>query len=278
MYTGGWFIGAIRTVNVIITVPLVRDAARRRYALELIAAARSGGAINRIFIAPVPAVIVSVTQVTWRNTDGSTLAFYVPRLTSADRAVSFIRSAVVIAVVPAIADQLQRDAPPVFTGELCGAVAAWEKTPFLVAVVTTVIVVIAAIMIGDTFPIGTGEGSGLADVKCTQRFQLVAAVPTVVVIITFPGLGDAVPIETGELGIATPGTSVTDTVLIIIGQVPVAFMWTLALSCIWTWCTDMAAAPIKRFTRIATLLLFIFRNYGNAHRLDAKTGSHRNLI
>ena len=68
----------------------------------------------------------------------------------------------------------------------------------------------------------------------TESFQLVTAVTTVIDVVTFPLLWDAVPTEAGELGTMAPCTIIPDAVLIVVGQVPVAFMWTLALRAIWT--------------------------------------------
>lgn len=69
----------------------------------------------------------------------------------------------------------------------------------------------------------------------TESFQLVTAVTTVIDVVTFPLLWDAVPIEAGELGTMAPCTIIPDAVLIVVGQVPVALVWTLALRAIWTW-------------------------------------------
>lgn len=63
-----------------------------------------------------------------------------------------------MAIVYAIADVTERYAPPVAASELCGAVAVPEQASCLVAVVPTVIVVITAIVIWHTSPIGTSEG------------------------------------------------------------------------------------------------------------------------
>lgn len=69
----------------------------------------------------------------------------------------------------------------------------------------------------------------------TDAFQLIAAITTVIIIVTFPLLWDAVPIEAGELGTVTPCTIVHDAMLFVVGQIPVALVWTLALSTTRTW-------------------------------------------
>lgn len=69
----------------------------------------------------------------------------------------------------------------------------------------------------------------------TDTFQLITAITTVIIIVAFPLFRDAVSIEACELGIVTPCTIVHDAMLFIVGQIPVALMWTLALSTIWTW-------------------------------------------
>lgn len=68
----------------------------------------------------------------------------------------------------------------------------------------------------------------------THAFQLITAITTVIAVVTFPGLRDAAPIEAGEIGTNTPNTIVHNTVLIVVGQIPVALLWTLALGTIWT--------------------------------------------
>lgn len=70
-----------------------------------------------------------------------------------------------MAVVYTIADKLKRYAPFIIASKFCGGITRNEQAPFLITVVTTVIVVITAIMIWDTFPIVTGEGCRMAGVK-----------------------------------------------------------------------------------------------------------------
>lgn len=71
-----------------------------------------------------------------------------------------------MAVVYTIADKLKRYAPSITASKFRGGITVTEQAPFLITVVTTVIIVITAIMILDTSPIVTGEGSGMAGVKC----------------------------------------------------------------------------------------------------------------
>lgn len=71
-----------------------------------------------------------------------------------------------MAVIYAIADILKGYAPPITAGKLRRVVAVPKQAPGLITVVPTVIVVITAIAILDTSPIGTGESCRLAGVKC----------------------------------------------------------------------------------------------------------------
>lgn len=114
--------------------------------------------------------------------------------------------------------------------------------------------------------------------KGTDCGQLITAITTVVVIVTFPILRDTTPIKAGELELITAGTCVHHTVLVIVGQIPAAFVWTLALSSVWTWSTDMAASSIELVTRIATLLLLGLDNCGDATRLGGQTSGHCNQV
>lgn len=68
----------------------------------------------------------------------------------------------------------------------------------------------------------------------THVFHLITVITTVITVVTFPLLRDAAPIEAGEIGTNTPYTIVHNAVLIIVGQIPVALLWTLALGTIWT--------------------------------------------
>lgn len=70
-----------------------------------------------------------------------------------------------MAVVDAVADKLKRNAPSVTAGELHSGITVPEQAPCLIAVVTTVIVVVTAVMVLDTSPIGAGEGCRVAGVK-----------------------------------------------------------------------------------------------------------------
>lgn len=68
----------------------------------------------------------------------------------------------------------------------------------------------------------------------THAFQLITAVTTIIAVVTSPLLRDAAPIEAGEIGTNTPYSIVHNAVLIIVGQIPVALLWTLALGTIRT--------------------------------------------
>lgn len=67
----------------------------------------------------------------------------------------------------------------------------------------------------------------------THTFQLITAVPTVIAVVTFPLLQDAAAIEAGEVGTDTPHAIVHNAVLVVVGQIPVALLWTLALHTTW---------------------------------------------
>lgn len=76
-------------------------------------------------------------------------------------AVLFIRCAVVIAVVDAIANIVLCNTAAIVAGEFCVGVAWSEQTAHLVTVVSTVIVVITAVVIRHTPPIATSENCRL---------------------------------------------------------------------------------------------------------------------
>lgn len=85
-------------------------------------------------------------------------------------ASSFVRRAVVKAVVDAIADVLPGDAAAVVARELAGGVAGPEEAADLVAPVSAVVVVVAAIVVGHTAPVATGEHGWLTGVEgCIAR-------------------------------------------------------------------------------------------------------------
>lgn len=111
--------------------------------------------------------------------------------------------------------------------------------------------------------------------KGTDCRKLVTAITTVVVVVTFPILINTMPIEAGELELITAGPRVHNAVLVIVGQIPVAFVRTLTLGTIWTWSTDMAASSVELVTRIATLLPLGFDHCGNTTRLGGQTCGHR---
>lgn len=83
-------------------------------------------------------------------------------------AVLFIRGAVVVAVVDAIAHVVLCNTAPVVAGELRVRVTRPEETALLIAVISAVVVVVTAIVVGHTSPIATGEHSGFAGVEGCQ--------------------------------------------------------------------------------------------------------------
>lgn len=80
-------------------------------------------------------------------------------------AVLFIRGAVVIAVVDAVANVVFRNTTAIVTGELSIGVARPEQTAQLVTVVSTVVIMVTAVVIGHTTAIATSEDGRFASVE-----------------------------------------------------------------------------------------------------------------
>lgn len=80
-------------------------------------------------------------------------------------AVLFIRGAVVIAVVDSIANIVFCNTAPIVAGELCVGVTWPEQTACLVTVVSTVVVVVTAVVIGHASPIATSKNCGSTGVE-----------------------------------------------------------------------------------------------------------------
>lgn len=80
----------------------------------------------------------------------------------------FIRGAVVIAVVDAIANVVLGNTAPIVAGELCAGVTWSEQTAHLVTIVSTVIVVVTAVVVGHTTPITTSKHCRLTGVEGCQ--------------------------------------------------------------------------------------------------------------
>lgn len=80
-------------------------------------------------------------------------------------AVLFIRGAVVIAVVDAVANVVFRNTAAIVTGELSIGVARPEQTAQLITVVSTVVIMVTAVVIGHTTAIATSEDCRLASVE-----------------------------------------------------------------------------------------------------------------
>lgn len=83
-------------------------------------------------------------------------------------AVLLIRGAVVIAVVDAIANIVLCNTAPVVAGELCVGVTRSEQTAHLVTIVSTVVIVVAAVVVGHTTAIATSEHCRLTGVEGCQ--------------------------------------------------------------------------------------------------------------
>ncbi len=80
----------------------------------------------------------------------------------------FIRGSVVIAVVDAIANIILCNAASIVTGELCVGVTRSEETAHLITVISTVIIVVTAVVVGHTTAIATSKHCWLAGVEGCQ--------------------------------------------------------------------------------------------------------------
>lgn len=80
-------------------------------------------------------------------------------------AVLLIRCAVVVAVVDAIANVVLGDTAAVVAAELCIEVAGSEETTHFIAIVSTVIIMVTAVVVRNTSPISTGEHCRLTGVE-----------------------------------------------------------------------------------------------------------------
>lgn len=83
-------------------------------------------------------------------------------------AVLFIGGAVIIAVVDAVANIFLCNAAAVTAGKFSAGVARSEQTAHLVAVVSTVVIVVTAVVVGHAAPSATGKDSGLTCVEGCQ--------------------------------------------------------------------------------------------------------------
>lgn len=79
--------------------------------------------------------------------------------------VLLIRGAVVIAIVDAVANIVFCNATAVVAGELSTGVTRPEQTAQLIAVVSAVVIMVTAVVIGHTTAIATGEDRGLTSVE-----------------------------------------------------------------------------------------------------------------
>lgn len=80
-------------------------------------------------------------------------------------AVLFIRCAIVIAVVDAIANIVFCNTAAIVAGELSVGVTRSEETTHLITVVSTVIIMITAVVIGHTTAIATSKDRRLTGVE-----------------------------------------------------------------------------------------------------------------
>lgn len=80
----------------------------------------------------------------------------------------FVRGAVVVAVVDAIANIVLCNAAPIVAGELCVGVTWSKKTAHFVTVVSTVVIVVTAVVVGHTSAIATSEHCRFTGVEGCQ--------------------------------------------------------------------------------------------------------------
>lgn len=112
---------------------------------EAVLGTSSLGAMNRILVAIVTAIVVAVAEPVRLHADVRLLAFEMiqrARSVAWTTLVRLIGSDIVLAVVDAVAHLRLRDAPEVGAGELARC-AGWIDASLLVATVPTVVLVIA---------------------------------------------------------------------------------------------------------------------------------------
>lgn len=80
----------------------------------------------------------------------------------------FIRGAVVIAVVDAIANVVFCNTAAIVASELSVWVTRFEQTAHLIAIVSTVVIVVTAVVVGNTPAIATSKDCGLTGVEGYQ--------------------------------------------------------------------------------------------------------------
>lgn len=79
--------------------------------------------------------------------------------------IAFVRGSIVEAVIDAIAHVFPSDAATIVAGKLCVWVTGPKQAAFLITVITTVVIVITAVVVWHTPTISTGIHGGLTGVK-----------------------------------------------------------------------------------------------------------------
>lgn len=72
-------------------------------------------------------------------------------------AVPLIRSPIVVAVVDAVADIILCNAAPIVTGELRTGVTGSEQAAQFITIISTVIVMVTAVVVGNATTVPTGK-------------------------------------------------------------------------------------------------------------------------
>jgi len=79
-----------------------------------------------------------------------------------------IRGPIVIAVVDAIANIVLCNTATIVTGELCIGVTESKLATHFITVISTVIIMVTPVVVGNTSPIATSKHCGLAGVEGCQ--------------------------------------------------------------------------------------------------------------
>lgn len=162
--TGEGFIRAVTAVSPSITVPVGGDAAATR-ATELALGTCGLSTVCRTLITHIPTVVVSITQIRAWDANVGRLTFCLLWLAGSLRAVSFIRGAIVVAVVDTIANIVLCNTASVVTSKLCVWVTRSEQTAHFIAIVPAVIIMVAAVVVGHASPIATSKDGRLTSVE-----------------------------------------------------------------------------------------------------------------
>lgn len=252
------FIAGIRAVVVSIAVPCGWDAPVVR-APEAVLRTSFLGAVQRILIAIIPAIVITIAKPVGFHADVGLVAFQMIRGTCGVHGTAFVGLVggdIVPAVVDTITDQIVRDATIIGAGELTNG-ARGINAAFLVAAVATVVLVIAFPGLEDAPAVVASELVGAARVVDAVIFVFVGAISAIVVAIAGPHPGGAATIPTGKLvGVAGDVLGHAHSVLVHEPAVVVA----LALDGpVHARMTGLIAATVRDVARIHFALLPVRR-------------------